>query len=94
MLIVVGGAAESLDAHPGTNALTLLRRKGFVKFALKHGCVCVFFLSMGFSSFSSSSLANVFISASLVPVFGFGENNLWNQVPNPPGSSVRDFQVY
>eukprot|EP00123_Amoebidium_parasiticum_P009330 comp19400_c0_seq2/m.22454 comp19400_c0_seq2/g.22454 ORF comp19400_c0_seq2/g.22454 comp19400_c0_seq2/m.22454 type:complete len:410 (-) comp19400_c0_seq2:96-1325(-) len=68
ILIVVGGAAEALDAHPGTNALTLNKRKGFVKFAMKNG-------------------------ASLVPVFGFGENNLWHQVPNPPGSAVRDFQL-
>eukprot|EP00124_Ichthyophonus_hoferi_P004230 Ihof_evm2s441 gene=Ihof_evmTU2s441 len=67
MWIVVGGAAEALDAHPGTNDLTLMKRKGFIKFALRHG-------------------------ASLVPVFGFGENNVWNQVPNPPGSKVRTFQ--
>ncbi|KAI8994312.1 diacylglycerol O-acyltransferase 1 [Gaertneriomyces sp. JEL0708] len=31
--------------------------------------------------------------ASLVPVFSFGENDLWNQVANPPGSLVRTFQV-
>ncbi|KAI8897136.1 diacylglycerol acyltransferase [Globomyces pollinis-pini] len=30
--------------------------------------------------------------ASLVPVFGFGDNDLWNQVANPPGSTLRKLQ--
>jgi len=29
---------------------------------------------------------------SLVPVFGFGENDLYKQVSNPPGSRLRKFQ--
>eukprot|EP01134_Creolimax_fragrantissima_P003176 CFRG3176T1 len=66
-LIVVGGAAEALDAVPDTMDLTLLKRKGFVKMAIKNG-------------------------APLVPVLGFGENNLWNQVPNPRGSDLRERQ--
>ncbi|RWS17772.1 hypothetical protein B4U79_06093 [Dinothrombium tinctorium] len=37
IVIVVGGAAESLDAIPNTMTLTLKNRKGFVKLALKHG---------------------------------------------------------
>lgn len=36
-VIVVGGAAESLDAHPGNFKLTLKNRKGFVKIALRNG---------------------------------------------------------
>ena len=41
-IIVVGGAAESLDARPGQYTLTLRRRMGFVKMALKTGWVtCV-----------------------------------------------------
>ena len=35
--IVVGGAAESLDAHPDSFKLTLKDRKGFVKLALRNG---------------------------------------------------------
>eukprot|EP00127_Corallochytrium_limacisporum_P005909 Clim_evm54s214 gene=Clim_evmTU54s214 len=66
-LIVVGGANEALEAHPGSYALTLKRRRGFIKMALITG-------------------------ASLVPVFGFGENDLWDQVPNPQGSMLRQFQ--
>ena len=37
VIIVVGGAAESLDAHPGEATLTLKDRKGFVKMALLTG---------------------------------------------------------
>ncbi|XP_069655834.1 2-acylglycerol O-acyltransferase 2-A-like isoform X2 [Haliaeetus albicilla] len=31
--------------------------------------------------------------ASLVPVFSFGENELFRQIPNPPGSGLRRFQL-
>jgi 2-acylglycerol O-acyltransferase 2 len=67
IMLVVGGAAEALDARPGLFDLTLRNRKGFVKIALQNG-------------------------ASLVPCLGFGENELFNQVPNPRGSKLRDFQ--
>ena len=67
--IVVGGAAEALDARPGWAVLTLARRKGFVKMALRTG-------------------------ASLVPVFAFGENDIFDQVDNPDGSPLRKFQLW
>ncbi|KFM70166.1 2-acylglycerol O-acyltransferase 2-A, partial [Stegodyphus mimosarum] len=67
LILVVGGASEALDAHPGRASLVLKRRKGFVRLAIKHG-------------------------ASLVPVFGFGENDLFDQLDNPPGSSLRKIQ--
>lgn len=35
--IVVGGASESLSAHPGTADLTLRRRLGFIKIAIRAG---------------------------------------------------------
>lgn len=35
--LVVGGAKESLDCHPGTVCLHLTKRKGFCKMALRHG---------------------------------------------------------
>ena len=38
-VVVVGGAAESLDAHPGFYKLTLKKRKGFVKMAIRTGWV-------------------------------------------------------
>ncbi|XP_030632679.1 2-acylglycerol O-acyltransferase 1-like [Chanos chanos] len=66
-IIVIGGAAESLEARPGSLTLEVLNRKGFVRIALKCG-------------------------AYLVPVFSFGENDLFNQVKNPKGSLIRGIQ--
>ncbi|XP_029442180.1 2-acylglycerol O-acyltransferase 2 [Rhinatrema bivittatum] len=67
VVIVIGGAPESLDARPGAFTLLLRSRKGFVKLAIEHG-------------------------ASLVPVFSFGENELFDQVENPKGSWLRRAQ--
>ncbi|KAB1279157.1 2-acylglycerol O-acyltransferase 1 [Camelus dromedarius] len=66
-VIVLGGAEESLEAHPGKFTLFIRQRKGFVKIALTHG-------------------------AYLVPVFSFGENELFKQVSNPEGSWLRTVQ--
>ena len=35
IVIVVGGAEEAFDAHPGMFTLTLKPRKGFIKLALR-----------------------------------------------------------
>ncbi|XP_074658029.1 2-acylglycerol O-acyltransferase 1-like [Tubulanus polymorphus] len=45
--IAVGGGHELIDAHPGTMVLTLKKRKGFVKRALKHGASLVPVLNFG-----------------------------------------------
>ena len=37
LCLVVGGAPESLDCHPGYATLTLSPRKGFCKMAIKTG---------------------------------------------------------
>ena len=37
VVLVVGGAEESLEARPGAYRLTLRNRKGFVKLAIKSG---------------------------------------------------------
>ncbi|RWS17770.1 2-acylglycerol O-acyltransferase 3-like protein [Dinothrombium tinctorium] len=47
VVIVVGGAAESLDAIPNTMELTLKNRKGFVKLALENGASLVPCISFG-----------------------------------------------
>ncbi|ORX39148.1 diacylglycerol acyltransferase-domain-containing protein [Kockovaella imperatae] len=65
--IVVGGATESLSAHPGTADLTLRRRFGFIKIAIREG-------------------------ADLVPVFGFGENDIYDQLPNDKDTVVYKIQ--
>ncbi|KAK9402587.1 2-acylglycerol O-acyltransferase 2-A-like [Crotalus adamanteus] len=64
VMIVVGGAKEALDAHPGAYTLVLQNRKGFVRLAIENGMP-------------------------LVPVFSFGENELYDQVENPKGSWLR-----
>ncbi|XP_030648954.1 diacylglycerol O-acyltransferase 2 [Chanos chanos] len=61
VIIVVGGAAESLDCAPGMNSVTLQNRKGFVKLALQKG-------------------------ADLVPVYSFGENEVYKQLILEEGS--------
>ncbi|RDD46660.1 2-acylglycerol O-acyltransferase 1 [Trichoplax sp. H2] len=66
--IVIGGAAEALDAHPGYSRLKLKNRRGFIRIALKSG-------------------------ADLVPMYCFGENDLYDQASNPPGSWLRNFQI-
>ncbi|GAM84689.1 hypothetical protein ANO11243_026880 [Dothideomycetidae sp. 11243] len=45
--IVVGGAAESLDAQPNSMKLILRRRKGFVKLAIRAGADLVPVLAFG-----------------------------------------------
>ncbi len=66
-MIVIGGAAESLDAKANTYRLTLQNRQGFVRVALNNG-------------------------AELVPVLGFGENDVFDIVDNPRGSKLRNWQ--
>jgi len=46
-VIVIGGAAEALDAHPGNYDITLKNRKGFIKMALEHGSALVPTFSFG-----------------------------------------------
>jgi 2-acylglycerol O-acyltransferase 2 len=64
VLVVPGGAAEALDAQPGTHSLTLNKRQGFFRIALQHG-------------------------ASLVPIYSFGENDLYEQASNGEGTFLR-----
>ncbi|XP_018783110.1 PREDICTED: 2-acylglycerol O-acyltransferase 2-like [Bactrocera latifrons] len=45
--ILVGGAQEALDSHPGRYILTLKRRKGFVKLAIRTGSPIVPTFSFG-----------------------------------------------
>ncbi|XP_039180691.1 2-acylglycerol O-acyltransferase 3 isoform X1 [Crotalus tigris] len=68
VVIVVGGASESLDCNPGEQRLRLSGRRGFVRLALQHG-------------------------ADLVPVFSFGENDIFRQVRFPEGSLLRRLQL-
>ncbi|KAI9251064.1 diacylglycerol acyltransferase [Sporodiniella umbellata] len=55
LVILVGGATESLKSCPGTADLNLKSRLGFIKMAIRH-------------------------QVKLVPVFSFGENDIYDQV--------------
>jgi hypothetical protein len=67
-VLVPGGAAEALEAHPGrVTRVHVNRRKGFIKMAIRNG-------------------------APLVPVYSFGETEIFSQIPNPEGSKLRKFQ--
>lgn len=44
VIILVGGAAESLDAHAGSYTVTIKNRKGFIRMALKTGFVSIVFM--------------------------------------------------
>ena len=37
LILVIGGAEEALEAHPGEYSIILSKRKGFVKLAIKYG---------------------------------------------------------
>lgn len=111
ILLVLGGAKESLDAHPHRDYELTLHRKGFVKgeqrqrrstFAVStcpatllftsHSLVahcCSFFLLLLSCLCVSVALEN---GADLVPVFSFGENDIWDQADNPRGSRLRKLQ--
>ncbi|XP_066578413.1 2-acylglycerol O-acyltransferase 3b isoform X2 [Amia ocellicauda] len=67
VVIVVGGAAESLTCRPGLHSLVIRDRKGFVRLALQYG-------------------------AALVPVYSFGENDVFEQVLLEEGSLGRWLQ--
>ncbi|RVE50481.1 hypothetical protein evm_004906 [Chilo suppressalis] len=67
--LIVGGAAEALDSHPGKYKLTLSRRKGFIRVAMMAG-------------------------SPLVPVFSFGEPDVFRPMSNPQDSLMRRFQEW
>ncbi|XP_019940981.2 2-acylglycerol O-acyltransferase 3b isoform X2 [Paralichthys olivaceus] len=67
VVIVIGGAAESLASTPEMNTVFVKQRKGFVRVALEFG-------------------------ADLVPVYSFGENELFKQVIFSEGSLSRRLQ--
>ncbi|XP_062844273.1 2-acylglycerol O-acyltransferase 3b [Trichomycterus rosablanca] len=68
VVIIIGGAEESLASSPGVNTVVMKQRKGFVRLALENG-------------------------ADLVPVYSFGENELFPQVLLSEGSVGRKLQA-
>ncbi|KCV71867.1 hypothetical protein H696_01279 [Fonticula alba] len=56
--LVVGGAEEALDARPGTIDLTLARRRGFVRMALRTGSWLVPVIAFGENDVYNQLVAN------------------------------------
>lgn len=83
--IVVGGARESLNAEPGTLRLVLKRRKGFVKLAIRNGA--------DLGSSHSSYTVRLPLTLHLVPVLGFGENDLFEQFDSAQHATVHKIQL-
>jgi len=56
--IVIGGAEEALDAHPGRHRINLLHRRGFLRYALKYGADLVPMYSFGENECYSQTIDN------------------------------------
>ena len=62
VILVVGGAEESLEARPDAYKLTLKNRKGFVRMAIKSGCTYSF---IAFRSISLNPLTFDILNVSM-----------------------------
>ena len=93
VVVVVGGAPESLYTHPNVEDIILILkpRKGFIRLALKHGWDSVYFNTI---ITDKNRFLKFFHRAHLVPSFSFGENEVYDQVNNPNGSRLRQLQDY
>ncbi|KAK7038711.1 diacylglycerol O-acyltransferase 1 [Paramarasmius palmivorus] len=80
--IVVGGAAESLSARPGTADLTLRKRLGFIKVAIQHGADLVPVFSFGEND------ASIHVFRSRNPTLLV----IYEQMPNEKGTTVYALQ--
>lgn len=74
---------EVLDAHPGQHRLNVLGRRGFCRIALETGFILF-----------NNQIFWTLLRTHLVPSYSFGENELFDQYPNPRGSRLRTIQVF
>ncbi|GBN73325.1 2-acylglycerol O-acyltransferase 1 [Araneus ventricosus] len=94
LILVIGGAAEALDAHPGDVNLTLKRRKGFVRLALKHGAVLLQPPSRKFGecvySYNGllSYMKQLLLSFEVIPVDGNALLGTAAQILETPGVAI------
>lgn len=77
-----GGAREALSSFPGQCSTILKNRRGFVRIALKTGWV---FRNTRVSSWLKIVIFDffnviLFFRSSLVPVYSFGENEIFDQI--------------
>lgn len=90
VMVIAGGATESLDARPKTNLLTLNKRKGFVRLALQHGVPLVPVFSFGEYVYALLLRLQWFIFYLSIP--HNIRNDLYDQLDNPDGSTLRKWQ--
>ncbi|TIC12386.1 hypothetical protein E3Q14_01808 [Wallemia mellicola] len=81
--IVVGGAAESLNAHPGTSDLILKKRLGFIKIAIREGANLV----PVFSFVGGIVLIYPPLNSAVK-----GENDIYQQLATEDGSTIHKLQ--
>lgn len=102
VVIVIGGAAESLSSSPGANTVLVKQRKGFVRMALEFGWECTLCHTLSHlarqlwsparRTHQCNLLTMMCHRADLVPVYSFGENELFKQVIFSEGSFGRRLQ--
>ncbi|TFY82552.1 hypothetical protein EWM64_g1461 [Hericium alpestre] len=82
--IVVGGAAESLSARPGTADLTLRKRLGFIKVAIQQGADLVPVFSFGENDVS--------VFRPIRSDCAYLRHQIYQQMPNEKGTTVHSLQ--
>ena len=98
LTIVVGGAAESLSAHPGTADLTLKRRLGFIKLAIREGADLVPVFSFGENDVRApgplveSNTGNTAEADLLLMLLRIARAQLFAQLANPKGTKLYKLQ--
>ncbi|VDO41272.1 unnamed protein product, partial [Onchocerca flexuosa] len=94
VVLIVGGAEEALDAHPGSHILTLNKRKGFIKIAIETGAQLVPMYCFGENELFKQVRKLLQTKNELFQTGEktFGQNELFKQVSNPEGSYLRRFQ--
>lgn len=89
LTIVVGGAAESLSAHPGTADLTLKRRMGFIKLAMRSGADLVPVFSFGENDVGENDLTRMVMNGFLTE---FLLDKIFEQLSNERGTRLYKLQ--
>ncbi|RMX36834.1 hypothetical protein pdam_00000956 [Pocillopora damicornis] len=102
VVIVVGGAAEIREMGFDSYALIIKRRKGFMKLALQTGCApsglvflvvtVQFSITQSFEMNRNQMEMIIIFRSDLVPVFGFGQNNIYQVIGGSRSCQFSRFQ--
>lgn len=89
LTIVVGGAAESLSAHPGTADLVLRRRLGFIKLAIREGADLVPVFSFGENDVGQTD-CDIWSAQAITALMS--DKQIFAQLANPKGTKLYKIQ--